>query len=110
VQRRPLDVVARYGGEEIIAILVGADRAAAAGAAEGVLQAVADLKITHSGSTTRGCVTVSVGVTTVEPDGEYSHEHAVHEADIALYAAKERGRDGWLFHERPVLRRSQYPA
>jgi len=52
---------------EIIAILVGADRAAAAGAAEGVLQAVADLKITHSGSTTRGCVTVSVGVTTVEP-------------------------------------------
>jgi diguanylate cyclase (GGDEF)-like protein len=110
VRRRPLDVVARYGGEEIIAILVGADRAAAAGAAEGVLQAVADLKITHSGSTTRGCVTVSVGVTTVEPDGEYSHEHAVHEADMALYAAKERGRDGWVFHERPVLRRSQYPA
>src|SRR5213082_822125 len=47
VQCRPLDVVARYGGEEIIAILVGADRAAAAGAAAGVLRAVTDLKIAH---------------------------------------------------------------
>jgi len=45
VRRRPLDVVARYGGEEIIAILVRGDRAAAAGAAGSVLQAVADLKI-----------------------------------------------------------------
>jgi len=101
VRRRPLDVVARYGGEEIIAILVGGDRAAATSAAGSVLQAVADLKIAHSGSTTRPCVTVSVGLTTVEPGGEYSHEHAVREADIALYAVKERGRDGWSFHERP---------
>jgi len=99
VRRRPLDVVARYGGEEIIAILVGGDRAAAASAAGSVLQAVADLKIAHSASTTRPCVTVSVGVTTVEPGGEYSYEHAVHEADIALYAVKERGRDGWSFNE-----------
>ena len=99
VRRRPLDVVARYGGEEIIAILVGGDRAAAASAAGSVLQAVADLKIAHSASTTRPCVTVSVGVSTVEPGGEYSHEHAVHEADTALYAVKERGRNGWSFHE-----------
>jgi len=109
VQRRPLDVVARYGGEEIIAILVGADRAAAAGAAAGVLQAVTDLKIAHSGSTTRGCVTVSVGVTTVERGGEYSHEHAVHEADVALYAAKARGRDGWSFHERSSADTGELP-
>jgi diguanylate cyclase (GGDEF)-like protein len=100
VRRRPLDVVARYGGEEIIAKLLGGERAAAASAAGSVLQAVADLGIAHSASTTRPRVTVSVGVTTVEPGGEYSHEHAVHEADIALYAVKERGRDGWSFHER----------
>lgn len=39
-RRRPLDVVARYGGEEIIAILVGSDRAGATSAAANVLHAV----------------------------------------------------------------------
>jgi diguanylate cyclase (GGDEF)-like protein len=99
VRRRPLDVVARYGGEEIAAILVGADRADAAGTAERVLKAVTELGIAHGGSTTRPYITVSIGVTTTEPGGSYSHEHAVRLADIALYASKERGRDGWSFHE-----------
>jgi diguanylate cyclase (GGDEF)-like protein len=99
VQRRPLDVVARYGGEEIAAILVGGDRAEAAAAAERALQAVADLGIAHSASTTRPYVTVSIGVTTVLPGGDYSYEAAVRHADLALYASKERGRARWSFHE-----------
>jgi len=83
-RRRPLDVVARYGGE-------------AAAAADGVRRAVADLGIAHSASGTRPYVTVSVGVTTVETGGDYSHERAVRLADVALYATKSRGRDGWSF-------------
>jgi diguanylate cyclase (GGDEF)-like protein len=98
-RRRPLDVVARYGGEEIIAILIGSDRADAAAAADSVRRAVADLGIAHSASTTRPYVTVSVGVSTIDPGGDYSHERAVRLADIALYTAKARGRDGWAFHE-----------
>ena len=94
---RPLDVVARYGGEEIIAILLGSDRAEAAAAADGVRRAVAELGIAHSGSSTRPYVTVSIGVTTVEAGGDYSHERAVRLADVALYATKSRGRDGWSF-------------
>ncbi len=96
---RPLDMVARYGGEEIVAILVGGDRAHASATAAAVLKAVADLKIAHGGSTTRPYVTVSVGVTTVDPGGDYSHELAVRHADLALYTTKARGRDGWCFHE-----------
>jgi len=98
-RRRPLDVVARYGGEEIIAILVGADRVDATSAAKNVLEAVADLGMAHSASTTRPYLTVSVGVTTIDPGGHYVHEHAVRLADLALYATKERGRDDWSFHE-----------
>jgi len=94
-RRRPLDVVARYGGEEIIAILVGGDASDAAQAAESVRRAVAELGIAHGGSTTRPYLTVSVGVATVERGGDYSHEHAVRRADLALYATKARGRDGW---------------
>ncbi len=44
VARRPLDMIARYGGEEIIAILPGADRAHAADVAAAILKAVADLQ------------------------------------------------------------------
>jgi len=99
VQRRPLDVVARYGGEEFIAILVGGDRAHAAQAAGELVQAVAALGLAHGGSTTRPYVTVSVGVTTVDPGGDYQHDQAVRHADLALYSSKARGRDGWSFHE-----------
>ena len=42
---------------------------------------------------------MSVGVTTVDPGGDYSHEHAVRHADLALYTIKARGRDGWSFRE-----------
>ena len=98
VLRRPLDMVARYGGEEIIAILVGAERVHAAEVAAAVRAAVAGLALAHAGSLVRPYVTVSIGVTTVDPGGDYSHEHAVRHADLALYQAKARGRDGWCFH------------
>jgi diguanylate cyclase (GGDEF)-like protein len=97
-RRRPLDVVARYGGEEIIAVLIDSGRAEAAGVAEGVRRAVAELGIAHCASSTGAHVTVSIGVTTVEPGGDYCHERSVRRADVALYATKAHGRDGWAFN------------
>ena len=97
-RRRPLDLVARYGGEEFIVMFAGADRSEAVSAAVGLQHAVAALAIAHDASTTQPHVTVSIGVTTLEPGDVYSHEHAVRQADLALYRAKERGRDGWAFH------------
>jgi diguanylate cyclase (GGDEF)-like protein len=99
VRRRPLDLVARYGGEEIIAILVGGDRAEATAAAQSVLKSIADLRVAHDASPTQPHLTVSIGVSSVERGGEYSHERAVRLADIALYASKGRGRDCWSFHD-----------
>ena len=96
-RRRPVDVVARYGGEELIAILVDSRRDDAAAVADSMRRAVAELGIAHAASITRPYVTVSIGVTTIEPGGDYSHERAVRLADLALYATKAQGRDGWSF-------------
>jgi diguanylate cyclase (GGDEF)-like protein len=97
-RRRPLDIVARYGGEEIIAVLVGSDRAEATEAAANVLRAVTELGIAHDGAPSRPYLTVSVGVTTVATGGRYAHEDAVLLADVALYSAKKRGRNAWWYH------------
>jgi diguanylate cyclase (GGDEF)-like protein len=97
-RRRGLDLVARYGGEEFIVVFAGADRSEAVSTAAALKHAVTELAIVHDASTTQPHVTVSIGVTTLEPGDVYSHEHAVRQADLALYRAKERGRDGWAFH------------
>ncbi len=94
-RRRSLDLVARYGGEEIIAVLFGGDRAHGEAIAASVREAVADLRIAHLASPTRPYVTVSVGIATLEPGIQYSHDLAVQLADRALYAAKAGGRDCW---------------
>jgi diguanylate cyclase (GGDEF)-like protein len=98
-----LDLVARYGGEEFIAVLFGADRAHAEGVAESILATVTELRIDHMASPTRPYVTVSVGVATLEPGAQYSHDLAVQLADRALYAAKENGRDGWSGYRPPAV-------
>ena len=66
-RRRPLDFVARYGGEELIAVLYGADKAYGESIARSLLSAVRELGIPHASSPTQPYVTVSVGVVAVEP-------------------------------------------
>jgi diguanylate cyclase (GGDEF)-like protein len=99
ISRRPLDLVARYGGEEMIAILSDGDRAYASAVAREVLAAVNALALAHGASPTRPCVTVSIGVSTVAPGEDYLYERAVRCADLALYGVKARGRADWAVHE-----------
>jgi diguanylate cyclase (GGDEF)-like protein len=106
-RRRPLDLVARYGGEELIAVLFGADRSHAETVARAVLDSVRDLRIPHVASLTRPYVTASVGAATLGPGSDYSHDLAVQMADRALYSAKECGRDGWSYFETSATHAAQ---
>lgn len=91
--RQDSDVLARYGGEEFIAIMpdTGVDNAGKL--AEKLRQAVLDLKITHEKSP-HGRVSVSIGIATLDENLKTNApEELIAVADLALYEAKELGRN-----------------
>lgn len=87
---RSTDVIARYGGDEFIALLGGADEHAAREAGERVRSTVENTSFNFEGE--RVSTTVSVGFA-VYPDMGQSADELITRADRALYAAKEQGRN-----------------
>ena len=96
------DLPARYGGEEFALLLPGADIDMALNVGERLRDAVEGLCIAHA-SSPEGQVTISVGVASLIPGVGQDAEHLVEAADIALYAAKRRGRNTVAAHGAVVL-------
>jgi len=95
--RRAIDIVARYGGEEIAIILPCTDANGALLVAEKMRHAVMDLKIPHAKNyEAGGIVTASIGVATAlaRHGGTMKMpESILLSADYALYQAKHDGRN-----------------
>ena len=86
----PRDVVARFGGEEFVALLPGCGRAEAASIAEAVRAAMDHEAVTVNGKPVR--VTTSIGVTGMDP-AMGSALGLFRSADQAVYRAKNAGRN-----------------
>jgi diguanylate cyclase (GGDEF)-like protein len=93
VGTRSGDFVARYGGEEIIAVLIDRTAADAENIAQRIVRDVAALEIPHATSTAAKRVSVSVGAATQFPPFAVSYDAVVKLADGALYTAKRQGRN-----------------
>jgi len=91
--RRPCDIAARYGGEELALLMPETDAAQALYVAEGIREAVAQLLIPHEGSIARPVLTVSIGGATLLLGGQETAPALFDAADAALYRAKEAGRN-----------------
>ena len=82
------DVAVRWGGEEMLVMLLGTDEAQAKTKAEDIRKKVERLFFE---STDALKVTVSIGVASVS--GAITHEELVKRANLAMYRAKETGRN-----------------
>ena len=90
--RKDIDVVARYGGEELVVGLVDTTPEGMMETAERIRKAVLDLEFeVHQASPLR--VSISIGAFLVTPEFKDNMMKAVNFADQALYKAKEGGRN-----------------
>lgn len=87
---RTVDIIGRYGGEEFMVILTELPLEPSFDVAERLRCAVADSPVQANGQSVS--VTLSIGVATVTPECKQLDD-VIHRADMALYRAKENGRN-----------------
>lgn len=88
---RPSDFAARYGGEEMMVILPGANHKSALGVAQRLCNRLAKTKVFIDRQKPLPHITGSFGVATLST-GQDSNE-LISCADVALYRAKDSGRN-----------------
>jgi diguanylate cyclase (GGDEF)-like protein len=88
---RRYDAVGRYGGEEFLIVIPGCDGDAACVQAERLREAIADGPIVDGSQALP--VTCSIGVSWRSSPVGSDADGLVREADLALYRAKDRGRN-----------------
>ena len=89
---REVDLAARYGGEELIAVLPGADLEACTSVAERIRSRIAEAKLTRRATGKEiGSITVSIGVAQFRL--AESADNMIERCDRGLYQAKRLGRN-----------------
>ncbi|RBW46928.1 diguanylate cyclase [Psychromonas sp. B3M02] len=87
---RSADVIGRYGGEEFVIFLPETNVQEAALVAEKLRKKIAEFPVSYEGVTLP--VSISAGFTASNTDN-HDFEKLLHQADIALYQAKQAGRN-----------------
>lgn len=96
---RKSDTVSRWGGDEYVLLL--SEVGQAADAAVSAAKIIAELKAVHNIGKHLLYITASVGITTY-PEGGEDAETLIKNADMAMYHAKENGRDNFQFFEKEM--------
>jgi diguanylate cyclase (GGDEF)-like protein/PAS domain S-box-containing protein len=103
---RETDVLARIGGDEFAAVLPHTTIEDAIPAAKKILQTIG-MSASRPEQITNVRVTASIGITAVEPGDATKPEDLLVEADLAMYRAKENGKDQFSVYLRDDNRRSE---
>ncbi|MDH3343547.1 MAG: sensor domain-containing diguanylate cyclase, partial [Gammaproteobacteria bacterium] len=86
------DIVSRYGGEEFVILMADSNLGDALLRAEGIRTDIEQNPVC-SFDDKNIFLTVSIGVTQIDPQEDHSIDDTLKRADKALYAAKDKGRN-----------------
>ncbi|HEY4542542.1 MAG TPA: EAL domain-containing protein [Noviherbaspirillum sp.] len=100
---RTTDVIARLGGDEFVVLVRELDDSARASAVARKLLAAATQPVMLAGRECR--VTASIGIAMYPQDGE-DEQTLMKNADIAMYFAKEEGKDNFRFYTHEIKSQS----
>lgn len=93
--QRSGELVARIGGEEFAAILPSVSLEEIRERLSSLQQKIENLRIPHkhNEASDHSLVTVSIGVVNLVASNPFDPEKIIHQADVALYQAKQSGRN-----------------
>lgn len=100
--KRPGDLAARYGGDQFTVVLPRTDASGAITVAKHIQREVLAMKIPHSRSPLN-YLTVSIGVSMVEPTLQMTSAVLISTAEQALAQAKQEGRNQIIFKRVPNI-------
>ncbi len=98
--RRPMDLAGRFGGEEFLLVLHDAKLYGAERIAAQLVSQVEALGVLNKGSPL-GHLTASEGLYVAVPRPDERPENFLHQADLALYDAKQSGRNRYVLRQPP---------
>jgi diguanylate cyclase (GGDEF)-like protein len=87
---RDSDIVIRFGGEEFLVLLIDVNPGDSLAVAEKIRLAIEQMKVNINGETLRKTISVGVSEFPGDTDGFWQ---AIKYADVALYQAKDQGRN-----------------
>ncbi len=101
VLRQNIDIVCRYGGEEIIVLLPTTNLSGATYVAEKIKNVIYALGLPHQCSEVSPFVSVSQGICCQIPQSQSKESESsfIDLADQALYEAKNRGRNNYIVYQ-----------
>lgn len=98
--KRDVDLVARFGGEEFVLFLWGCDTEGALKYAENIQNVLKDKNFNYNGIDFKVSVSIGVSHSDIDIDNELSANELIEQADTALYRAKRSGRNKSLSYQK----------
>ena len=98
--KRANDFAFRLGGEEFAIITSNITLEKISKNAQKIKEAIINLKITHKDNSDIGFISISIGVFNLEAQSSYCCDEIYKFADIALYEAKNAGRNQVILYDK----------